>query len=396
MLDLKMMRPMRNALWATLLGVLGFTCLAIHMSQGHPTITSRPLPPIPDALGFAGMYAGVTEKGIVAAGGHRFSDGIPWWHGGEKVWSDVIFTFDRSAGSWQVRDVALPRPLGDGVGAGFRDGVVCAGGGDASRAYDDVFYLQWESDRIETRTLPPLPSPRLKMGGAMVGDVLYLVGGLPDPRATTALHELVALDLSKPEGERRWISLPAWPGPARMMPVVAASRDALYIFGGIQVVEDANGRPKILAPYLSDAYRYHPGSGGTSGRWERLADLPRAVAAAPSPAWLPDDDTILIFGGVDGAIEAINDRSSVDELPDGILAYTVSTDQWSVAGRMSSFMIPRVNTPAVPWNGGYVMITGEDLPTRRTNACTVVELAPSPLQRPNRPARPHAPLPEEP
>ena len=363
--------PVANRNW--LLSLLGSVCFLLNGS-GAKTLEWKAFPPLPDPEGFAGMYAGATDHGLIAAGGHHFSNGIPWWDGGKKVWSDVIYTLEGPAGPWRVRGEKLPRPLGDGVGVGYRDGIICAGGGDATQAYHDVFSLRWTGDRLETSALPPLPSPCLKMGGALVGDVFFLVGGRDHPNSTAALHTFVALDLSRPEGQRHWVSLPAWPGPARMMPVVAASRDCLYVFGGIEIATDDKGRPKNLAPYLSDAYRYRLGGDGTAGRWEKLANLPRPVAGAPTPAWLPDEKTILILGGVDGAIEAITDRSSVRALPDDILAYDIGADKWTVDGRISSPMVPRVNAPTVPWQGGCVVISGEHLPARRTNACTFIGL----------------------
>jgi N-acetylneuraminic acid mutarotase len=320
------------------------------------------------------MYAAATVQGLVAAGGHHFVNGIPWWDGGSKGWSDAIYVLDRPSGTWRTCGEKLPRPLGDGVAVAHGDGMICAGGGDAMQAYRDVFLLRWSGDRIETVMLPPLPTPRLKMGGARLGDIFYLAGGRDHPGSPVALHAFVALDLSRPAGQRKWASLPAWPGPPRMMPVVAVTADSLYVFGGIEIVPDAQGKPKNVAPYLSDAYRYRPDDG--TGRWEKLANLPRPVAGAPTPAWMPDKNTILIFGGVDGAIEAVTDRSSVRALPDDILEYDIERDAWRVAGRIGSPMVPRVNAPAVPWHGGYVIVSGEHLPARRTNAVTFVTTLP--------------------
>ena len=242
-------------------------------------------------------------------------------------------------------------------------------------AYREVFFLRWSGNRIETVMLPSLPTPRLKMGGARLGETLYLAGGRDHPSSPVALRSFIALDLSRPAGRREWTSLPAWPGPARMMPVVAATAESVYLFGGIEIVPDAQGKPKNVAPYLSDAYRYRLAR--DAGGWEKLANLPRPVAGAPTPAWWANENTILIFGGVDGAIEAITDRSSVRGLPDDILEYDIGRNSWRVAGRTGSAMVPRVNAPAVQWDGGYVIVSGEHLPARRTNAVTFLLPLPS-------------------
>jgi len=346
------------------------------MAIGNSALEWTPLPALPDPEGFAGMYAGTTKRGIIAAGGHHFEKGVPWWNGGAKVWSDSIYTLESPSGPWTIAQAKMPRALGDGVGVGYRDGIICAGGGDATQAYAEVFFLHWNGRQIEIRTLPSLPSPLLKMGGTVVEDVLYLVGGRDHPASTSALPAFFALDLSRPENDRRWLSLPTWPGPARMMPVVAAGRDGLYVFGGIEITSDSQGKPKNVAPYLTDAYCYRPGIGKTGGQWKKLADLPRPLAGAPSPAWLRDESTVMVFGGVDGAIEAITDRSSVRSLPADILAYNIASNEWTRAGRIPGSMFPRVNAPAVMWHGNYTIISGEHLPARRSNAVTSVRARP--------------------
>ncbi|MCB1133825.1 MAG: galactose oxidase, partial [Verrucomicrobiae bacterium] len=45
----------------------------------------KELPPLPDAHGFAGAFAGSVEGSLVVAGGANFPDKAPW-EGGTKVW----------------------------------------------------------------------------------------------------------------------------------------------------------------------------------------------------------------------------------------------------------------------------------------------------------------------
>jgi N-acetylneuraminic acid mutarotase len=352
---------------------IGCLCLALTISSAPAaTITWSNLPDLPDPEGYAGMFAGTLDGRLIAAGGHRFKDGIPWWDGGHKVWSDTIYTMDRPTGKWVLHSEKLPRSIGDGVAVSYEDSLICVGGGDSEAAYSDAYKLSLQDNRIMVTPLPPLPSPRLRMGGVLVGSMLYLVGGRDSPKSTHSLHSMIALDLALPPSEQRWISLPPWPGPSRMMPVVSSTQNALYVFGGIEIVEDEQGKPKNVVPYLADAYRYQPGPKGQTGHWFKLENLPHPVAGAPSPAWQRDDDTILIFGGVDGTIEAINDRSSVRSLPDDILAYHISKNKWSKVKAPSPPLLPRVNAPSVSWEGGYAIINGEFLPARRTNKSTLI------------------------
>ncbi|MBI4624761.1 MAG: hypothetical protein HY736_16275 [Verrucomicrobia bacterium] len=267
-----------------------------------------------------------------------------------------------------------------------RGRVICIGGGDELRAHADVFSLAIENGRIVVNPLPSLPGAVLKMGGALLGDTVYVVGGRDGPLSVGASRTLWALDLSRPPHHQRWADLPECPGPGRMMPIAAAARGALYVFGGIEIVADQQGRPKNAAPYLRDAYRFVPAAGSGTGKWEKLADIPQPLAGAPSPAWSFDADTITVFGGVDGAIEAIADRGSIRELPGQVLSYHIAQNCWTNDGQMPAAEI-RVNAPTVAWRDGCVIISGENLPARRTNACTLVTSVPAKKQRRRGPLR---------
>ncbi len=327
------------------------------------------LAPLPDPEGFAGMFAAATDEGLLAAGGHQFAGGIPWWHGGRKVWSSKVFLLPAPDGVWRLIG-DLPHPVGDGVCGSFGGEMVCAGGGDATTAHREVFALRWDGRKLHCRELPSLPQPRLKMGGAVLGDTLYVVGGRNRPDSTTALGSVLALSLSNPGAQ--WRECPPLPGPPRMMPIVATTADALYVFGGIQIQPGPDGTAQNQAPYLADAYCFVP---GPSGGWSRIADVPRSVAGAPSPA-LSTSGRIVIVGGVDGSIESVTDRSTVKSLPDDVLIFELDTQRWRTVAPLSAGP-SRVNAPAARWHNSYVIVGGEPTPARRTNSCLAIDLAAS-------------------
>lgn len=332
------------------------------------------LAPLPDAEGFAGMYAGVVGDTLIAAGGTQFAGGVPWWQGGVKRWSDAIMVYSFTSGNWRIAPERLPAPRADGVSVSYREEMICAGGGDASKATAEVFSLRWKDGALVRTPLPELPAPCVKMAGVLLGDVLYVAGGRPSPNSTSVLRTFWALDLARPRGERTWRALPPWPGPARMMPIMATSDGALYLIGGVEIFADERNQPRNRAPYLSDVFRYVPGRGDAVGQWERLADTPRPLAGAPSPACTTTPGEILIAGGVDGSIEAIVDRSTVRALPDAVLRYEVRTGKWSEAGTMPA-KSARVNGPAIVRHADYLIISGENLPARRTPS--ILHLAPA-------------------
>src|ERR1035441_1318856 len=134
------------------------------------------LPPLPDANGFAGPFAGVSGGGLLVAGGANFPKTLPW-EGGQKVWYDLVFVLPKPDGKW-LFGFRLPRPVGYGVSVTTTRGVLCAGGGDAKESFRDTFLLRWHDDRIELQSLPLLPQPLANGCGALVGDMVYLAGGI--------------------------------------------------------------------------------------------------------------------------------------------------------------------------------------------------------------------------
>ena len=250
------------------------------------------LPPAPDEakqFGLAGAFAGThTNKKdkvdvLIVAGGANFPKGAPW-EGGKKVWWDDIYVLPKTGGSGWIRaGTKLPRPLAYGVSISTADGVICIGGCDAERCYGDVFRLRWDPARgdVTVEQLPPLPHGLAFMGGAKAGDGIYLAGGQKTMKDAAATNTFLALDLSKRAAggkDFRWRQAPPWPGPPRLLPVVAAQtyrEDAcVYVFSG------RNVQPGTRAVFHTDAYRYTPAGtkayreGRTEGLpWKKLSDI---------------------------------------------------------------------------------------------------------------------------
>ena len=151
------------------------------------------MPSLPDKKGFAGSFAGVSNGVLIVAGGANFPDKKPW-EGGKKVWYDTVFVLERPYDEWRVAG-KLPRPLGYGVSVTYGDGLVCIGGSDAERHYADAFRLEWRNSKMILTKLPPLPEPVANCSGALVGDVLYVAGGLEKPDSKNTLKTAWRIDL---------------------------------------------------------------------------------------------------------------------------------------------------------------------------------------------------------
>ncbi|HVY76257.1 MAG TPA: hypothetical protein VG890_15620, partial [Puia sp.] len=170
---------------------------------------------IPDADGFAGSYAGTSHGALIVAGGSNFPGNKRPWEDGVKTWYDKIFALERPDGAW--KEVGkLPRPMAYGVALTYKDAVLCLGGGDANRNYDDAFMLSYQSGKIKIIHLPPMPSPLINACGVIVKDIVYVMGGIKTPTGVTE-NNFWSLDLAAPAASRKWKIKENVPGPSRML-----------------------------------------------------------------------------------------------------------------------------------------------------------------------------------
>lgn len=321
------------------------------------------LPSLPDKEGFAGMFVGVSDGILIAAGGVNFPAALPW-DGGQKQFYDSIFILSGPKAEWKLAAAHLPRPIAYGVSLTCKEGILCVGGSDAARHYADVFLLQCDRGVMTAVDWPSLPRPCAQMCGAVIGDVVYIAGGLETPDAVEALHTFWALDLSLPQRDRHWKPLPPWPGPERMQAVAAVADGSLFVLSGIQLRKGPDGQPQRVSPYLRDGYRYTPGNpAGNIGKWVRIADLPRGVAAAPTPAVVVSDSRFAVLGGLNVASGIPIQRAP--PLPRPIIVYDALADKWSTADEMPEGTA-RVTVSTTLWNGSTTMVSGERSPGRRS------------------------------
>ena len=310
------------------------------------------LPAIPDAEGFAAPFAGVSNRALIVAGGANIA-GEKWGETIRKQWHDSVFVLDNSDGEWRG-GFHLPRALGYGVSVTTERGVVCIGGSDSQRHCADVFLLEWRGGRIVTTGLPALPKPCANACGALVGKVIYVAGGIETPDATSAMKTFWKLDLAA--AEPRWEALDPWPGPERMLAVAGVIGESFCIFSGARLSAGADGKP--VREYLRDAYRFTPGKG-----WKRIADLPRAAVAAPSPALHGSGERLLIVSGDDGSKVNFTPVRDHPGFSRDVIAYDPERDVWKGAG-----VVPfsRATVPTVRWLGRDVIPNGEARPRVRT------------------------------
>jgi N-acetylneuraminate epimerase len=315
------------------------------------TLSWKQLPPLPDALGVAAPFAGVSGGALLVGGGANFPGKMPW-EGGTKLWHDRVWVLEKPDGVW--RDAGkLPRALAYGISVTQRDSVVCVGGSDAQGHHAESFRLVWKAGALAVEPLPALPIPLSGGSGALVGDTLIVAGGAEQPGEQAATSRAFALDLAATPPA--WRELPPLPGKARLLAAAGAGQDAFYVFGGCALAPGPGG--KMVREYLREAWSYR-----LHGGWQRLADLPRPSVAAPSPAPLIAG-RFQLFAGDDGSRAGFQPVEKHPGFPRGILAYDPALDRWNEAGEVPA---PRATVPCVEWRGGFVIPSGEARPGVRS------------------------------
>jgi N-acetylneuraminate epimerase len=318
--------------------------------NGQAAITWSQLPPVPDKIGVAAPFAGISDGALLVAGGANFPGKMPW-EGGKKIWHDEVYALDQTNGEWKLVG-RLPRPLAYGVAVSINGGVLCIGGSDADGHRREVFELHLQNGKLVTEPRDPLPMPLANACGAVVGDTVYVACGATDPGEKSATNRVFALGYSWKD--LRWREVETFPGKPRILPVAAAIGDTFYLAGGA-ALEPTNGH--VARVFLRDTWSYRFGEG-----WRRLADLPKPSVAAPSPA--PSvDSTFLIVGGDDGALAGFQPVEKHPGFPKIILAYDAAKNLWRTNGETPA---SRATTPVVLWQNRFVIPSGELRPGVRS------------------------------
>ena len=309
------------------------------------------LAPLPDALGVAAPFAGVSGGVLFVAGGAHFPEKMPW-KGGTKKWLDHVWRLDAPDGVWREAG-RLPGALAYGVSVSTARGVVCAGGSDSARHFAECFRLALRGGALAVESLPPLPVALANHCGALLGDTLFVAGGAEKPGEHAASARVFALDLAVENAV--WREIESLPGGPRILAAAGSHDGAFYVFGGAALDAKADG--KIARTWLRDAWSYQRGAG-----WKRLADLPKPLVAAPSPAPFVNGKFLLLAGD-DGSLAGFTPVEKHPGFSRAILAYDPARDRWSEAGEVPA---ARATVPCVAWRGAFIIPSGEVRPGVRS------------------------------
>jgi len=141
---------------------------------------------------------------------------------------------------------------------------------------------RYSLDKRRWSSLPPMPTARGALGGAVIGGSLYAVGGTPPPFSGRPIQPYGKLEILELDSGR-WRSGPSMPFPRHH--VGAAALDgSLYVVGG-------RGRSVFSLAHLE---RFDV----RTGAWESLPPLPQASGALAAAAV---GGELLAIGGGDDA-----------------------------------------------------------------------------------------------
>ena len=302
--------------------------LVIALFAATVAIDWKPGPPLPRGLG--GHVAIVENDRIVVIGGTS-------WEGDKKSWHDEIWRLED--GAW-TRAGKLPMPLAYPAVARGNGETFFIGGWSDHGASKQM--LRYANGKAELSAIA-LPAPRCLAGGAMVGDSIYVVGGVTDgTNFATATADCLRLDKSL--GATNWKPIAPLPSPRGLAATVTCG-GRIYLFGGMSAASKD----------LDEAIVYDP----AKNSWSPLAKLPGARRGAAAVAI--DDHTILIVGGC-------RNESGGPVFLDQALIYDTKSDAYTPA---SPLPLAAANMEIVLADGKIYVIGGEDRSRHRSDRVVV-------------------------
>lgn len=354
------------------------------------------IPVLPPAIGktkqhgVAGAVTGICGKHLVVAGGANFEDNVPW-RGGTKSYHDEIYLLSHDKKGdyiWSQTALVLPEPVAYPACATVSGGMLSIGGENKSGPVNKVLLLRFRQNKLQFKPLPNLPEAISSAGAAVIGDKVYVAGGLTEKGESDHFF-MIDLSVRKPH----WKSLSALPYTLSHGVVVAQSdgnETCVYVIGG-------RYRAGEVSTFLNTVLKYSP----SRDTWEKVGEInsgkgePFGLSAGTGVAYA--EKYIVLFGGDKGIIfnqtERIN--NTLASLPAGpekeelflkkdkllsehegffrdVLLFNTVTLKFETAGALP--VTAPVTTTAVWWNHKVYIPSGEIKPGIRTDEVLVVEL----------------------
>ena len=191
--------------------------------------------------------------------------------------------------------------------------AACTTRGPAGNVQDADTHDGW-------KRLPPAPTARTEVAGAVLGEAIYVIGGFLQDGSATGVVEVFDIKSGT------WSKGPELPvGVDHPMSAVSSGR--LFVFGG-----NAGGRPSSEVFELVD------------GRWAERSEMPEPRSAGGAATL--GDGSIIVVGGV-----------GAQGLATTSLAFDVADDAWSTIQGLSS---PREHLGVAAVDGDIYVVGGRN------------------------------------
>ena len=221
------------------------------------------------AKGVSGHIVGELSMGrLVMAGGCNFPD-RPAREGGAKRYYSEIYTADYLSPMYDACESKaseldlgwrlighLPQPTAYAAFQRYDDKLIVTGGQSAAGDLRDAYMIQLsDSLGVEIAPLPSLPEPRSGMASALIGNVLYLIGGRVHGKLS---NTVLSLDLRRPQME--WREETPYPHSPFLKLVAMTNQDEsdtssgvpyLSVMGSFTGVDEPDQRVQAEVTYMT-------------------------------------------------------------------------------------------------------------------------------------------------
>lgn len=316
--------------------------------------------------GVSACYCGVINGYLYIAGGCNFPD-KPVAEGGKKRFYKAIYAAKLNAEGnrleWKTVG-QMPQPAAYGVSVTYENSLIFVGGNNETGGLTTAIRLRPTATGMQQEALPSLPHALDNMAGAVVGHILYVVGGNCEGVAT---QKVWSLDL-KNTAKEGWKEEPSIPGIARVQPIAAAlAGDLLGVWGGFAPKTDSKA-----AQLAMNGASYNAGCGTWTALPVPTDALGEEVFTGGSTAIATPQKGVVVVGGVNKDVFL----AAINKLPEGyllhepewyrfnsrVLCYRDGT--WTQLLQHPS--VARAGCALAYWDGWVYVVGGELKPGIRT------------------------------
>ena len=356
-----------------LLVALGVTLFNLAGCQTNSEQPAQQLPVHPIEKGVSAPFAGFIGSRMIVGGGCNFPN-TPAAEGGKKVFYNDIFMCNMEEDSLQwTQTQQLPFPIAYGATVETEESLIFIGGVNEQSSLGEVFCVGMNPQKTSllVNPLPSLPITIDNATATCVGKQLYVTGG----NQGNGGQSLYTLCLNK---DTAWTKLADYPGAKRIQPVLLASDDTLFLFGGFEV----NASTKEST--ISSDFRMYSIKDNT---WSEPQEIPtmkdggkRALVGASG---VRVGNKLFLAGGVNYEIfkTAVEGKASADymkhpsewyQFSKDLLVYDRQTKKWTVITNVDGFN--KAGGSLLHHDGSLYMVCGETKPGIRTNEIVAKKL----------------------